>query len=52
MTTLMEDLQQCEGQKLIDADEMKNDKIVFDYLEEYSFLLYIGKIEQGFNTLR
>lgn len=51
METLITDLQKPVGQKLIDADEMKNDNILFDYIDEYSFLIYMEKIKNGYNIL-
>ena len=51
METLVTDLEQSIGQKLIDADNMKNDNIVFDYFDMYSFLIYLEKIKNGINVL-
>ena len=51
METLITDIQKPVGQKLIDADEMVNDRTIFDYMDEYSFLIYMEKVKNGYNIL-
>lgn len=51
METLITDILKPVGQKLIDADEMVNDRTIFDYIDEYSFLIYMEKIKNGYNIL-
>ena len=51
METLVTDLEKPIGQKLIDADNMKNDNIFFNFFEEYSFLVYLEKIKNGIDIL-
>jgi len=49
--TLIKDLKQCDGQKLLDFEQMEKDIILFDYAEEYSFILYMEKIRSGWTML-
>lgn len=51
METLITDLKKPIGQKLIDADEMRSDNIIFDYFDKYSFLIYLEKIKNGISIL-
>lgn len=51
METLVTDFEKPAGQKLIDADNMKNDNIFFNLFEEYSFLIYLEKIKNGIDIL-
>ena len=46
LNTLIDDVKQCDGQKLEDYEQMTKDIILFDYWEEYSFLLYIEKLRK------
>lgn len=49
MENLITDLNICDGQKLIDFDEMKNDNVVVDYVDRLSFLIYTEKIKFDYN---
>ena len=51
LNTLIDDVKQCDGQKLIDYEQMKKDIVIFDYWEEYSFLLYMEKLRSGHSML-
>lgn len=55
METLMTDLRKPMGEKLLDVEAMNNsnyyDLPYFDYIEEWSFLVYMEKIKNGYDFL-
>lgn len=51
LNTLIDDVKQCDGQKLEDYEQMAKDIIIFDYWEEYSFLVYMEKLRSGHSML-
>lgn len=50
MKTTITDLAQCDGQKLIDFDNIINDYIKVKYVDKVSVLIYSGKLQDTYDA--